>query len=57
MHLAPEKNDKTYAKYLITNKNGASITLTKEEFKKIQDQTLEFVEETLVDEFKNKIGL
>lgn len=57
VHLAPEKNDKTYAKYLITNKNGASITLTKEEFKKIQDQTLEFVEETLVDEFKNKIGL
>lgn len=57
VHLAPEKNDKTYAKYLITNKNGASITLTKEEFKKIQDQTLAFVEETLVDEFKNKIGL
>ena len=57
VHLAPEKNDKTYAKYLITNKNGASINLTKEEFKKIQDQTLAFVEETLVDEFKNKIGL
>lgn len=57
VHLAPEKNDKTYAKYLITNKNGASITLTKEEFKKIQDQTLEFVEGALVDEFKNKIGL
>ena len=57
VHLAPEKSDKTYAKYLITNKNGASITLTKEEFKKIQDQTLAFVEETLVDEFKNKIGL
>lgn len=57
VHLAPEKNDKTYVKYLITNKNGASITLTKEEFKKIQDQTLEFVEGTLVDEFKNKIGL
>lgn len=57
VHLAPEKSDKTYAKYLIANKNGASITLTKEEFKKIQDQTLAFVEETLVDEFKNKIGL
>lgn len=52
-----EKTGKSYTKYLITNKNGASITLTKEEFKKIQDQTFEFVEEALVDEFKNKLGL
>lgn len=52
-----ENSGKTYTKYLITNKNGASITLTKEEFKKIQDQTLEFVEGALVDEFKNKLGL
>lgn len=38
-------------------KERIRLGMTQEEFKKIQDQTLAFVEETLVDEFKNKIGL
>lgn len=48
---------RTITKYLVSNKNGVSITLTKDEFKKLEGCVFNYVEDALLSEFKNKLGL
>lgn len=52
-----DSKGRTITKYLVSNKNGVSIALTKDELKKLEGCVSNYVEDTLLSKFKSKLGI